>query len=597
MNVGQKLSTLRKLMSERNLDAFIIPSTDPHISEYVTPHWQSRMWFSGFTGSVATVVITKNHAGLWTDGRYFTQALEQLDGTEIKLHKIGIVGAVDYPEWLSKNLSKNSRLGFDGKVFPVNLVQKLEKVLNNTNNDANVELVSKFDLISEIWNDERENLPDDKIFIHPVEKAGESRTSKINKIRTSLKEKNLSHTLLCSLDDVCWTMNIRGYDVPFNPVAISYVLISLNSVELFVDSMKIPEDVRSELENDNIILREYSDISSAINNLSGLGIYIDSARTNFWLYDLIPNEMKIENGINFSTRLKAVKNDTEASGMRKAMERDCVALVDFAFWLENSFGSVETTELKAMKKLRETREDQDLFYGESFGTIAGYGSNGAIIHYGSTEETNKTILGDTFFLLDSGGQYFDGTTDITRMFHLGTPSDTEKRDYTLVLKGMIALSLQKFPEGTRGSQLDSLARQFLWNESRNYAHGTGHGVGAFMNVHEGPQNIRTDENMTKLESGMIVSNEPGFYRVGEYGIRIENLVLIREENKSEFGNFLEFETLTLFPIETKCIDFSVFTDQEKDWLNKYHTQVWDRCNALIKDDLKREWLKEKCRAI
>lgn len=592
MTINERINSLRSLMIEKNLDAYIIPSTDPHISEYVTPKWQSRSWISGFTGSAGTIVITRDHAGLWTDGRYFLQASEQLSGSEINLHKLGMSGVKDYPDWLASTLPKNSKVGFDSWVFPLNIAQKLKEKFAL----KGIKINGDHDLIAPIW-ENRPELPTKEFFDQPIKYAGKSRKEKIDEIREGLKNKGATHTLICTLDDIGWALNIRGYDVDYNPVVISYLLITPDSASLFIDNQKIPSELKSEFENDGITFKTYHDILESIKLCDNDSIFlIDPARTNYKLYDEINRDHIVVLAQNISTDLKARKNEIEISGMRSAMERDCAGLVEFVYWLENSFGSEEIDELKAMEKLRECRSKQDLFYGESFNTIAGYAGNGAIIHYSANESTNKVIGSDNFFLLDSGGQYFDGTTDITRIFHLGNPSEEEKSDYTLVLKGMIQLTLQKFPENTRGSQLDILARQYLWNEEKNYQHGTGHGVGCFMNVHEGPQNIRTEENPTTLKTGMILSNEPGIYRANKHGVRLENLILVKDYKKSDFGKFLEFETLTLFPFEKKCINKDLLTDLEVNWLNDYHQMVYDRCSELL-DDNKREWLKYKCSAL
>ena len=445
--------------------------------------------------------------------------------------------------------------------------------------------------------EDRPELPTKEFFDQPIKYAGKSRKEKIDEIREGLKDKGASHTLVCTLDDIGWTLNIRGYDVDYNPVVISYLLISSDSTDLFIDSKKIPSELKSQMESEGIAFKDYEDVLESVKLCDHDSVFlIDPARTNYRLYDEINRDHVVVLGQNVSTDLKARKNETELSGMRSAMERDCAALVNFNYWLETSFGKEEIDELICMQKLADFRSEQDLFYGESFNTIAGYAGNGAVIHYASNEKTNKKIGDENFFLLDSGGQYFDGTTDITRVFHLGEPNQDEKRDYTLVLKGMIQVTLQKFPINTRGSQLDILARQYLWNELKNYQHGTGHGVGCFMNVHEGPQNIRTEENPTVLKTGMILSNEPGIYRANQHGVRLENLISVKDYKESEFGKFLEFETLTLFPFEKKCIDKNLLNEDEIDWLNNYHQMVFDRCENLLSNE-KREWLKNKCLAL
>ena len=588
MTVNEKLQELRKSMKNVGVDAYIIPSTDPHISEYVADHWQARTWISGFDGSAGTVVVTHDHAGLWTDGRYFLQANEQLSDSEFELHKQGVPGAVDFPDWLNQKFSKASKIGFDSWVFPIALANKLKSKFEL----KGIEIVGDHDLIAEVWKN-RIPLPNKEAFAQNVKYAGKSRKDKIDEIRQGLNKLGASKTLICSLDDIGWLLNIRGYDVAYNPVVISYVFISNEKTILFIDESKLNDSLKNDLVSSGIEIKNYDDIKHIDMEFNSDDlVLLDPLRANHKLFEMIHKKSRIVLSENISTGLKALKNETELSGIRNAMIRDCQSMAKFGVWLENN----STDELGAMKRLRECREEGDLFYGESFNTIAGYAGNGAIIHYGSNESTNKEIKDETFFLLDSGGQYYDGTTDITRMFHLGEASEQEKLDYTMVLKGMIQLSVQKFPENTRGSQLDILARQFLWNNGINYQHGTGHGVGCFMNVHEGPQNIRMDENATTLKPGMILSNEPGCYRAGKYGIRIENLVAVKEIEETEFGKYLGFETLTLFPIETKTIEKSIMTNEEINWLNDYHKMVYDRCSEGLEENVK-TWLADKCKAI
>lgn len=592
MEIQEKLDSIRSLINKYDLDAYIVPSTDPHISEYVPEKYKSRAWISGFTGSVATFVVTQNHAGIWTDGRYFLQAEEELAGTEIELHKLGVSGHLDYPEWLNENLKEKSVVGFDGFVFSIAEAQKLKQIFEL----KNIQINSDYDLIDELWED-RPDSPKEQIFVQPENFAGKNRIDKIADIRNELANKNCDHTLISSLDDIAWTLNIRGKDVPFNPVVVSFLLITPNSVKLFIEGSKVPFEVHQELENDGIDIIPYYEIEEKIKNLpTGINILIDPRRSNYKLFNSVPEKCNVILDQNISTLFKAKKNPIEIAGMRMAMKRDLLALVDFQYWLENNYKKNNITELAAAAKLRECRATQELFFGESFNTISGMAGNGAIIHYASNEKSNRRITNETFYLLDSGGQYYDGTTDITRVFHFGEPSAQERKDFTLVLKGMIQLTQQKFPAGTRGGQLDSLARQFIWNNFIDYGHGTGHGVGCFMNVHEGPQNIRKEINPTALEEGMILSNEPGIYRANEYGIRLENIILTEKLETSAFGDFYGFETLTLYPIETKCIDRSLLSREEINWLNSYHKTVYEAAEDKL-DEEKRKWLKEKTKAI
>lgn len=592
MTVNEKLQLLRNEMKSKGIDAYIIPSTDPHISEYVPEHWTSRSWISGFNGSAGTVVVTQNVAGLWTDGRYFLQAEQQLANSEFQLFKLGVDGVDDYPDWLCKNLQSGNVVGFDGNVFQINLAENLKGKLK----DYDISINYENDLISAIWND-RPELPRNVIFEHPIEYSGESTKSKINRIREELKSNNCDTTILCALDDICWTFNIRGNDVKFNPVCLAFAIITLEKATLYIFPEKVPHQVNENLTSLKVDFKDYSKFLKDVSIISQSNVYIDKQRTNYNVLMSLKSTNKVISGLSISANFKASKNNIEVSNIKNAMVRDGVALANFQYWLEQAYSNKEEIdELKAMAKLRACRANQDKFYGESFNTIAGFAGNGAIIHYGADEKTNKKIDGSTFFLLDSGGQYLDGTTDITRPMHLGSPTNEEKTDYTNVLKGMIDLNLAKFPKGTRGSQLDILARKALWDRYENYKHGTGHGVGCFLNVHEGPQNIRTEENPTKLELGMICSNEPGIYRPNKWGVRIENLILVVEDKESEFDIFYKFENLTLYHIETKCIIKDLLTETQLNWLNNYNNEVYNKLSPYLDEKVKM-WLKDKTKVI
>ncbi|MBX3044030.1 MAG: aminopeptidase P family protein [Candidatus Kapabacteria bacterium] len=592
MNIKERVAALRAEMKQKNIKAYIIPSTDPHISEYVAECWTSRSWISGFTGSAGTVVITDTDAGLWTDSRYFLQADNELKNSGISLHKLGLPETLDYPEWLGKNLQKGDTVGFDGKVVTVALAKKMEKLFSF----KGIHLNTEYDFFEKIWID-RPSIPDNNIFEHKIEYAGKSRVEKIADVQKSMTNQDADYHIIATLDDINWLFNIRGRDVIFNPVAVCYAVITKNSAELFIDDKKITDDIRQILTDDGITLKPYNSIAERICSFeNSKNVLIDINKVNLWLYQAIPSACTIIEGSNISTLMKACKNETEIQGMKNALRRDAVAMINFWQWLENTVGKEQITEVTAMDKIREFRSEIPLYFGESFNTIAGYLGNGAIVHYGASKEYAAEIKPEGFFLFDSGGQYYDGTTDITRMFHLSEPTQQEKTDYTLVLKGHINLSLAQFPLKTRGSQLDILARKALWDRGQNYLHGTGHGVGCFMNVHEGPQNIRMDENSTTLEPGMILSNEPGLYRAGLYGIRIENLVLVVNGEKTEFGQFLKFENLTLCPIDTKAIDKSLLSEQEINWFNDYHKTVYSEVAPLL-DDEKRRFLAEKTKAI
>ncbi|MFP4369845.1 MAG: aminopeptidase P family protein [Candidatus Kapaibacterium sp.] len=591
MTVNERIAQLRALMESKGIDAYVVPSTDPHMSEYVAEHWQSRAFISGFTGSAGTVVITKDRSGLWTDSRYFLQAEQQLAYTEIELFKMGMPDVPDYQDFLYNSLLENDVVGFDGRCFSTAEAKKLEKKFSAKGININ----SNYDLIAPIWSD-RPSIPMNEIFIHDVKFAGKSRNEKIDEIRRGMKEQSCNIHIIGSLDDIAWIFNIRGNDVDYNPVAIAYAIIRENTAQLFIYEDKVPLDVRKELEDEGIEVISYEKVALKISDLKDETVLVDTSKLNNWLYSNIPFSCRIVEGMNVSTKLKAQKNNTEVEGIKKALRRDGSAMVEFYHWLENNVGKEKITELSAAKKLREFRSAKENFVGESFSTIAGYKEHGAIVHYSADEKSDAEIKKEGFFLLDSGGQYLDGTTDITRMIHLSEPTAQEKKDYTLVLKGHINLAMAKFPANTRGSQLDVLARGFLWNNGINYLHGTGHGVGCFLNVHEGPQNIRMEENPNTLKPGMINSNEPGVYRSGQYGIRIENLIIVRENEETDFGKFYNFETLTLCPIETKPIDKHYLSEAEINWLNEYHKQVYESLAPLLGEEHK-NWLKEKTKAI
>lgn len=592
MKITQRIEKLREKMAELGITAYIIPSTDPHISEYVPQRWTSRTWISGFTGSAGTVVITDKIAGLWTDSRYFLQATHELEGSGIELFKVGLTGIEDYPDWIKSNLKSGDVLGFDGMVVQASFAKGIVAELKQNG----VETSFGHDLIEQIWTD-RPPIPENQIFVHELKYAGKSRVEKINDIRTKMKQKNVDTHFVATLDDLCWIFNIRGKDVAFNPVAVCYGIITLQKAQLYIYENKLDTSVRAELESDGVEICDYDDLITAVKRFDASSrVYVDPARVNYALYTAIPAECTKIEGMNFSTNMKAIKNNIEIQGVKNAMRRDAVAMCEFIYWFENTLGKEKISEVSASDKLRQIRSGKELFFGESFNTIAGYAGNGAIVHYGATAESDTEIKAEGFFLLDSGGQYFDGTTDITRVFCLSEPTEQMMIDYTLVLKGHINLSLAKYPTNTRGSQLDVLARIEMWNRAINYGHGTGHGVGCFMNVHEGPQNIRMNENPAVLESGMITSNEPGIYREGKYGIRIENLVLTVPFKETEFGKFLQFETLTLCPIDTRAINISMLTEDERHWLNEYHKFVYDEVSPLLDGELK-NWLKEKTKSL
>ncbi|MFK7807683.1 MAG: aminopeptidase P family protein [Saprospiraceae bacterium] len=592
MTINQRISLLRKLMKSHGLNAYIIGSSDPHQSEYVADRWKSREWISGFSGSAGTAIITMDHAGIWTDSRYFIQAEEELKDSEVELHKQKVPHAPEHLQWLSENLKPMETAGCDGMLFSIAQISALQKALakNNIKLDHNVDLIQEA-------NTDRPELPDNPIFDHPVKYAGTSRVEKIKKVISQMPSSADFH-LITTLDDIAWTLNLRSSDVESNPVFISYLIVGRQMSYLFVDDQKLPTKLKEILKADGITIKPYDAIPSFLSDLpKGKNILIDQNKTSMSLYKAI-SEKQIVFGPTIPIKLKAIKSEAEVNHIRQAMVKDGVALTKLYRWLDKTLEERSVPEAEVAKQLAEFRSQNEGYFGESFGAIVGYKGNGAIVHYSPKEGNCAQIKKEGILLLDSGGQYVDGTTDITRTTFWGTPTETQKRDYTLVLKGCIALTNIVFPEGTKGIQLDTLARQFLWNEGLNYGHGTGHGVGYFLNVHEGPQSISASVGRGKvaMEAGMITSNEPGFYKPGAYGIRIENLILTEVAMKNEFGRFLKSSTLTLFPIATNLIAEDLLTEGEKEWLNNYHQEVFDQLSPKLNEEEK-EWLKEKCRAI
>ncbi|MCB9071719.1 MAG: aminopeptidase P family protein [Prevotellaceae bacterium] len=592
MTIQERLQELRSLMKNQKVSALIVPGTDPHGSEYIAEHWQERQFISGFTGSAGTVVITADKAGLWTDSRYFLQAEAQLADTGIALFKEGIMTTPSIVEWLGSVLVQGDQVAVNPAMFSITSLKCLKDDLLV----YGLTLNTNYDLISAVWKN-RPALPNDYIFELTTQYSGRTTLDKLTAVRAQMSKNKVDVLLLSALDDIAWLFNIRGNDVECNPVTISYAVVEMDSAILFIDSTKLTADVKDHLVRSQVSTQSYEEISAYIKSLpSGKRIGVDSNKVNYALYEAVPAACQVVEMVSPVFHMKCIKNEVELSGLRHALVKDGVALVKFFRWLEKSVPTGDVSELSAIEQLRHCREEQSLFVTESFGTIAGYAEHGAIVHYDSTEDSNVTLKSENFFLLDSGGQYLDGTTDITRTVALGPLSAQQKRDFTLVLKGHIALAMAKFPYGTRGNQLDILARQFLWQNGLQYGHGTGHGVGHFLCVHEGPQSIRMDENPTILQPGMVLSNEPGLYRTNEYGIRCENLVTVREVETNDFGKFLNFETLTLFPFDSNAIDTSMLTLEEKEWLNNYHQMVYDRLSPVL-DDVEKEWLKLKTQAI
>lgn len=589
--INSRVQQLREWLKPNDMQAFIIPSTDPHLSEYPAPYWKSREWISGFTGSAGTVVVTMNNAGLWTDSRYFLQAAEQLEGTGIALYKEMLPDTPGIPDFLGAQLKPGEVVGLDGKMFSVAQVEELKAELEK--HSIGIRLCP--DPMEEIWKD-RPAMPEAPAFIYDIKYAGTSCTEKIATIRKELKKQGVSGVMLSALDEIAWTLNLRGNDVHCNPVVVSYLLITEKETVYFISPEKVTPEVKDYLNQHRITLCDYKDTEAYLSALSYPDILINPAKTNYSIYAAISPKCKIIKGEAPVALLKAIRNEQEITGIHEAMRKDGVALVKFLKWLEEAVPTGKETELSIDRKLHSFRAEQNLYMGESFDTIAGYKEHGAIVHYSATPESNATLQPKGFLLLDSGAQYLDGTTDITRTIALGELTEEEKTDYTLILKGHIALAMAIFPEGTRGAQLDVLARMPLWSRRMNFLHGTGHGVGHFLSVHEGPQSIRMNENPVVLQPGMVTSNEPGVYKAGSHGIRTENLTLVSKAGEGLFGNYLEFETITLCPICTKGVIKEMLTAEERQWLNDYHKKVYDRLSPAL-DTEEKEWLKEATKEI
>ena len=592
MVIIDRIRRLRKEMSDKGIDAYIVPSSDPHMSEYVAAHWEGRKWLSGFTGSAGTLVITQDSCGLWTDGRYYVQAEKQLEGTGIRLFKFGMEGVKSFTEWIADTLGQGECVGMDGKLFSVSQVRNMEKIFSK----KGILINKEHDLLMGIWKD-RPAIPRETVFVHDMVYAGRTAAQKIEDVREMMAQKGANYHLVSSLDDIAWLYNIRGGDVAYNPVAISYALISEEKAWLFINEDKVSVPVREHLSDNGVEIEDYERIESYLSRLGrGDTILLDPQRVNSWLYDSIGREARIEEDTAITTILKAVKNQAEIENLKKAHIKDGVAMVKFLCWLDNNLSKEEITEITVADKLEEFRSQQENYMGLSFPTIAGYGDHGAIVHYQADEESAYTLKPHGLLLIDSGCQYLEGTTDITRTIALGPTTPQQRSDYTLTLKGNIKLSRTRFLKGATGTNLDILARLYLWEHGIDYKHGTGHGVGYFLNVHEGPQSISPRISTVKLEEGMLVSNEPGVYREGSHGIRIENLLLVAGDIETEFGEFLRFEPVTLCPIDLAAVEPDLLDEEEKKWLNQYHERVYNTLGPLL-DEKERLWLKDKTKAI
>ena len=589
-NISERIAALREAMKQHKIDAYIIPTSDPHMSEYPADCWKYREWISGFTGSAGTVVITADKAGLWTDSRYFLQASTQLEGTGIELFKMMLPETPTIPEFLVHELKEGQTVGLNGETYSLADARTLEKVLAG----KEIKLNTNASLIDPIWK-ERPAIPEAPLFEMPVELSGKSVEDKLLDINKMLHKAGADCTILSALDEVAWTFNIRGTDVAYNPVAISYAFVSEKESVLFVNPKKLPAEMAEHLKKEGVTLADYGMLATFLSRLpERTRVFVDSKRTNVAIYNALPESCIQVEGISPANHLKSIKNETEIKGFRNAVLKDGIAMTKFYFWLEKMLKAGEkVTELSAAAKLTALRAEQPQYVMDSFASISSYGPHGAVVHYSPTPETDTELKTDSLYLLDSGAQYLDGTTDITRTIALcDEPSEQMKKDFTRALKGTIGIAKCKFPAGIRGCLIDAFARKALWDAGINYLHGTCHGIGHCLNVHEGPQSIRMEENPVILEPGMVMSDEPALYRPGEYGIRTENMVLIREDSETEFGKFLGFETLTLCYIDTKLVIPSMLSVREHAWLNKYHQMVYDLISPHL-DEEEKALLKEK----
>ena len=588
-----RLARLRELMKREHLSAFIFPSTDAHQSEYVADHWRGREWISGFNGSAGTAVVTMKSAALWTDSRYFLAAEEQLEGTEYQLMRLKMEGTPTIAEWLGKELQdvQSPEVGLDGMVNSYNYVKDLSYSLRKL---GGITLRTNLDPLEQIW-ENRPSLPANPVEIQPLEYAGETLASKVARIRKSLRELHADGMLVSALDDIAWTLNLRGTDVHCNPVFVSYLLIESDKVSLFVDDNKLSPEVKQYLQDNQVSLYKYNKVEKCLESYSEYNILLDGNETSYYLWKTVKCQEIVAAGSPIPA-MKAVKNKAEIEGYRSAMLKDGVAMVKFLKWLKPAVEAGGQTEISIDEKLTSLRAEQKLFRDISFDTIAGYAQHGAIVHYEATPETDVVLKPEGLILVDSGAQYQDGTTDITRTIALGPVSQEMKHVYTLVLKAHIQLELVKFPDGASGTQLDAVGRECMWREGYNFLHGTGHGVGSYLCVHEGPHQIRMEWMPTPLRAGMTLTDEPGLYLAGKFGVRIENTVLISDYMSTEFGKFLQIEPLTLCPIDTTPIDVDMLLPEEIDWLNAYHHSVYEKLSPFL-DEEEKIWLENATKPI
>lgn len=586
--INERVGRLRSWMEENGFTAFVFPSSDPHNSEYVADHWKSREWISGFSGSAGTAVVTLEHAALWTDSRYFIAAEKELNGTGFQLMKLRVEGTPSVSEWLASELSTYEKavVGLDGNVNSFAEVAAMEQELATK---GNITVRTDADPMAELWTD-RPAIPDNMVSLHPLEYSGESTSSKVSRVRKHLLDCGADGLLVTALDEIAWVLNLRGSDVHCNPVFVSYLLISPENITLYINNVKLPDDVKAYLMSEHIDVQAYESVVEGLRLYAGKSLLVDMSSTNYSLATAVPFE-KVRSGVSPIASMKAVKNKVEQDGFRAAMLRDGVAVVKFLAWLKSAVEAGGQTEISLDDRLTALRAEQPKFKGISFDTIVGYEAHGAIVHYEATPETDIPVQPHGLVLIDSGAQYLDGTTDITRTIALGELSEEQRRVYTLVLKGHIQLDRCRFPAGACGSQIDALARAPMWREGYNYMHGTGHGVGSYLNVHEGPHQIRMEWRPAPLQAGMTVTNEPGIYLEGKFGVRIENTLLIVPAESTAFGDFLKFETLTLAPIDTAPIVLEMLSTEEREWLNNYHRRVYESLSPYLKGNEK-EWLRK-----
>ena len=586
--INERVDRLRSWMKENGFTAFVFPSSDPHNSEYVADHWKSREWISGFSGSAGTAVVTLEHAALWTDSRYFIAAEKELNGTGFQLMKLRVEGTPSVSEWLASELSTYEKavVGLDGNVNSFAEVAAMEQELATK---GNITVRTDTDPMAELWTD-RPAIPDNMVSLHPLEYSGESTSSKVSRVRKHLLDCGADGLLVTALDEIAWVLNLRGSDVHCNPVFVSYLLISPEKVVLYINNVKLLAEVKDYLTSEQIAVDAYEAVVDGLRSYEGKSLLVDMSSTNYSLATAVPTE-KLCEGVSPIASMKAIKNEAEQEGFRAAMLRDGVAVVKFLAWLKPAVEVGGQTEISLDERLTALRAEQPKFKGISFDTIVGYEEHGAIVHYEATPETDIPVEPHGLVLIDSGAQYLDGTTDITRTIALGELSEEQRRVYTLVLKGHIQLDRCRFPAGACGSQIDALARAPMWREGYNYMHGTGHGVGSYLNVHEGPHQIRMEWRPAPLQAGMTVTNEPGIYLEGKFGVRIENTLLIVPAESTAFGDFLKFETLTLAPIDTAPIVLEMLSTEEREWLNNYHHRVYESLSPYLEGNEK-EWLRK-----